>query len=93
MNEKRGTVHLSRLNFRDGSFAIGVSIPAIISNDGEGNKQTEMANIRTKAFRRFMNQCVGSPNMTIFTSKDLRDKRYNTGKHILLRAGYEVNDV
>lgn len=77
--KKRGLIHLYKYNFEDGKYALNIGC--------------EMStNLNTKAFRIMLNQCVGSPNMTLFDDINTRDERYEKAKRILLNAGYTIEE-
>lgn len=88
--KKRGIVNIFKMDFSENEFAIGVGMPFSCGRDSKGNWHEVSTNTNTKAFRIFMNQCVGKPNMTLFKKAELRDERYEKGKKILLDAGYDV---
>lgn len=79
MANQRGKVILYKYDFDEGEYSINF-----------GFNMSDNPNLHTKAFRRFKNQCVGHPNMTIFKDKQIRDERYEKGKQMLINAGYEV---
>jgi len=89
---KNGAIKLEKITFNENEFAIGVSVSSTSGFDNEGNWYSDSPNMNTKGFRTFMNQCVGSPNLTIYKNKELRDERYEKGKQILLRANYEIEE-
>ncbi|WP_340191447.1 hypothetical protein [Bacillus amyloliquefaciens] len=78
-NKKRGVIHLYKLDFEDGKYALNIGC------DGS-------ANLDTKAFRIMLNQCVGHPNMTLFDEKSIRDERYEKARRMLLDAGYTIEE-
>jgi hypothetical protein len=88
---KRGVIRLERITFREGAYVIGVSLPYTSKYlNKDGKLVEELPNIHSRAFRVFMNQCVGSPNLTIYKTKEKRDERLKQGILILVNAGYVV---
>jgi hypothetical protein len=77
----KGIVILEKMQFEINEFVIGVATPSHNS-----------ANISDPTFKRFMNICVGSPNLTKYKTAELRDERYQLGKKMLLDSGYIIEE-
>lgn len=83
MKRDNGTVILEKINFSENEFAIG------LSSRGDASHP----NTRTRAWNKFMNICIGHPNMTLYKTKEKRDERYDLAIKMLSNAHYTIEEV
>lgn len=81
MLKSKGTVILEKIQFSEDEFVVGVSTAS-----------DSPADIYSPTFKKFLNICVGSPNLNKYKTAKLRDDRYELGKKMLLNVGYVIEE-